>query len=712
MERNRTLRILVATLLGAAWAAPVLAAEPDWDNWACKFCPFPEAGPDGEASVEAIDVSQDSARFGRYTGLDENRIYGNADADVRFRGEGGYSADVRARDLGLDSRSAELELGRQGFWSVALSWDELPYRLDDSVSTVYSGLGSSSLGLPSNWVRSDFTDGMTALPPNLNGFELGHDRETLGLGVELVQSQRLRYELDWSRQTKEGQGLTWGSFLGSAATLAEPIDYQTDQVDAALIYAAERWSVRAAYYGSFFSNRDLALGWDNAFTGPDQGRMALAPDNRFNQVLLSGSYRLDAWDTTISASYAMGRAEQTDALLPYTVNTAVGADPLPRSEFDGEANTLHGDLRVVTRPTDRLRLVGEYRYDQRDNDSGRDTWNIVQADTFASFPAANPIYSFQDTDIRLVADYAFTAPVHAWLGWEREIDEQDFQNVDELEEDRLFGKLRLRPTAGLAVSLKGELADRDGDGYRQIPSTVGPGGEQNPLLRKYYLADRERDAIEAQVDATPGARSSLSLRYQTASDDYDNSAVGLVSADFDQFSVDGSINVWQALVLSAFWSTERYDSRQIGAASQGAPNNAPPNWDATTQDEQDVLGVALDWPGLGGGKVDLRLDYVNAKSSGDIDVATVLGGDRQAFPRLESDLKGLQLMATLHVSPSLSIEAGWRHEEYDADDWSVDGIGPATVSSLLSFGADTQDYDVDVFLLGFQYRFIAPQAEE
>jgi hypothetical protein len=84
MNRNRTLKILVAALLGAGWVQ-AQAAEPDWDNWQCKFCPFPGSGTTGSASVGVKNVDDDSARFGDYTGLDEDGVYAVVSGPVAGR---------------------------------------------------------------------------------------------------------------------------------------------------------------------------------------------------------------------------------------------------------------------------------------------------------------------------------------------------------------------------------------------------------------------------------------------------------------------------------------------------------------------------------------------------------------------------------------------------------------------------------------------------
>jgi MtrB/PioB family decaheme-associated outer membrane protein len=714
MNGNRTLKVIVAALLGAGTTAlPAAFAQelPDFEQWQCRFCPFPEKGVSGSAGASALHVSDDSARFGNYTGLDEKGAYANADAELVYRADGGYAISLDARDVGLDSRSILLQAGRQGSWTVDLSWDEIPRRLDDTGRTVYSGLGSDTLSLPSGWVRGNFTGDLAALDANLRDFTLGWDRQTAGLGFEFIQSGNLRYEADWSRQTKEGRGLTWGNFLGTATELAKPLDYQTDQVDAAVIYAASKWNVRLGYFGSFFSNKDLSLTWENPFNGPSLGRMALAPDNRYHQAQLSGRYLFSTWDTSLNASYARGRAEQTDSLLAYTINPAIPAQALPAADFDGRADTTAANLRLTTRPLERLRVVGEYRLNERDNKSSQYDWAAVQADAFQTLTFQNPAYGFENRDLSLLADYRFSRLVQGGLGWQQKVREREYQNVERTDEDIYFARVRFQPFNELTLSMRGETSTRDASPYQAIPTT-GAGAEQNPLLRKYYLTDRDRDLFQVQADVIAGARGNVSVRYENARDRYDDSPVGLVAADYDQFSVDASLQVWKALVLSAFASRDNYDSTMVGAASFAVPNTAPPNWAGRTRDQHDVLGFAFNLPGLADGKLDLRAEWTNADTTGNITIENPLGGTGSVYPPLRSDLTGTQLMADWHLNERWTLNAGWRWEKFSADDWAKDGVGPATIPSVLTFGLQTQDYDVNVFLLGFRYNFLRDKPAE
>src|SRR5690606_26216169 len=136
----------------------------------------------------------------------------------------------------------------------------------------------------------------------------------------------------------------------------------------------------------------------------------------------------------------------------------------------------------------------------------------------------NPAYSFENTDWSLAADYRFSEMIAGAAGVDRKIRKRDYQNVARTEDDSVWARVRFRPASALALSVKAESASRDASDYQQLPTT-GAGAEQNPLLRKYYLTDRDRDLLQVQLDVVPGARGSISMRYEDARDRYDDSIV-------------------------------------------------------------------------------------------------------------------------------------------------------------------------------------------
>ena len=115
--------------------------------------------------------------------------------------------------------------------------DFLPVRKGQNTRTVYDNLDGTPQRLPEDWVRAGNTAGMTSLDENLRSFDVKWDRETFGLGAEYLFTPNLIVDADWRYQTKQGQGRTWGSFLGNAAELTLPLDYDTHEVDAGITYA-------------------------------------------------------------------------------------------------------------------------------------------------------------------------------------------------------------------------------------------------------------------------------------------------------------------------------------------------------------------------------------------------------------------------------------------------------------------------------------------
>jgi MtrB/PioB family decaheme-associated outer membrane protein len=702
---RRTVHALaVAGVFLSLWS-PGVAAEVDTSKWKCELCPF-SRGLSGDVAVGAKTVSDAENTFGNYTGYDDDTVYsGFGVQDVRYWGDSGYTAYVDAFGYNTDSFELTFGGGKQGRWSTDFLVDFLPVRKGEGTETVYDNLDGTPQTLPDGWVRGGTTGGMTTLDSDLRSFDIKWDRETFGAGGEFLFTPNLFLDADWRYQTKQGQGATWGTFLANATELTKPLDYDTHEVDAGITYAGNRWQVRGGFYGSWFSNKNLSHTWENAFTGPDLGRMAGAPDNKAYNVNLAGSFRLFS-HTTASASFSTGESTQDDDFLPYTINAAIPTGPLPRSSYDGKIDTTHANVRVTSNPWSRLRLTGEYRYDDRDNKSSREIYDWVAADLYpGGAPQENLLYSYTRKDIDLFADYRFNSAIKTSLGVSRDTIERDEQEVDENEEDALWAKVRL--SVGLVnVDIRGETADRDIDGnYQQVDYLKL---DQNPLMRKYNMADRDRDGVEVRFTSQPTDRLSLGFKLETWSDDYDNSAVGLTSGDRDVYLADVSYALRRNLSFYGSFGSESIKSSQSGAASNVNPNMAPPNWEGKNKDDFDTASVGMRWSGLG--KWGLELDYVYAKSEGDIEIRN--SGRRDEFPELNTELNRVTLGVTYDYTNRIRFRAGVLYEDYDSDDWALDGVEPDTIANVLTWGGNSPDYDVTMFSIGFRYSLSDPAERE
>lgn len=686
------------SMMALSFSATAQESAPE--QWGCERCPFDE-GFTGAVGAATTYVSDDDNNFGNYTGWDDDGAYISGGGAIKYFGDDGYTAEIGGFGYNDDSFELNIDAGRQGHWMVSLGMDRLPVRKYESTESVYSNLSGKRQSLPDNWVRAGSTQGMTQLDSSLRDFNVGWDRESFSLGGEYLFRSNLVFDADWTYQTKDGKGVTWGNFLGNAAQLTKPIDYDTHEFETGLSYNAEKWQTRLAYTGSWFSNKNLGHTWENAFTGVDAGRMAGAPDNKAYQVTLSGSYQI--FDHThASATVSTGKMEQDDDFLAYTINPNLATTPLPRNSLDGEIDTTHFDIRVTSSPWRRVRFTGKYRYDERDNDSPSDTYDFIASDSIAGGSEENRPYSYEDYGFDLFSDVRIARELKATFGFKRHTLERELQEVDENEEDTYWTRLRFRPAPGVSFDLHGETAERDASNYQQIDYLAF---DQNPLMRKYNMADRDRDGYKVRVSVQPANRISFGASREYWDEDYDDSQVGLTSARRESTNADLTyvFNDRVSAYLSAGF--EEIDSKQTGAQSNVNPNTALPNWKGENSDEFTNIGLGMRWDRIAG-RWGVAVDLLHAESDGDVTMRTA--GLADNFPSLNTTRDRAELSVTYQLSQEMKLKGGWLYERFDSDDWSLDGVDPATINSVLTWGAAAPDYTVNVVSLSFSYSLNKP----
>jgi hypothetical protein len=53
----------------------------------------------------------------------------------------------------------------------------------------------------------------------------------------------------------------------------------------------------------------------------------------------------------------------------------------------------------------------------------------------------------------------------------------------------------------------------------------------------------------------------------------------------------------------------------------------------------------------------------------------------------------------------------WWYENFDSSDWALQGIGPATLPTVLGLGADPYNYSVNYVTLSARYSFGKKESE-
>jgi hypothetical protein len=325
----------------------------------------------------------------------------------------------------------------------------------------------------------------------------------------------------------------------------------------------------------------------------------------------------------------------------------------------------------------------------------------VESDTFPGGVESNRPYGFRrqrmwaagDWDLARVLWPESGLPLQLSGEWEREEWDRTFQEAGNTTEDGAWARLRLSPLAWLSFQARYGASNRDTDPYVPDAAATAP---QNPLMRKFNLADRERDFWDAGIDLSLPGNVTLSLGAFRRDDDYVNSALGLTRSRDEGGTADVSWAISDRASMFAYYGRQDIESLQSGSQSFSAPD-----WQAKSRDRFETASVGLRADGLRE-RWNLQFDYFLIDGQGDIEMRS---GAPQAFPPLRTRSHGPRLELEYRATSALDVIGTLRYEHYDAHDWALEAVGPDTLPAVLASGADPYDYDATLVGLSFRYRF-------
>ena len=683
--------------LGVLSAAGAASAQVDTSRWKCETCPYPK-GTTASVDVGAGYVSQDSPKFGDYTGLDRKGAYAVLDGTASRRGDDGYFADLTAADLGLDSRRIFGQAGREGLYSLRIGYAEIPRHLTEGAATPFLGSGGNVLTLPGGYPAGN-TAGMP-LAGTLQPIELGYNYKRFDLGASLVGGQEWSYRLSVRRDTRDGTKPISGSFFSTASQFAAPVNESTNQLEVGINYATKRLQATLGYQLSIYRNENDGVTWSNPFfpvvAGASTGQLALAPDNHFQQLVATAGYDITP-TIRASADFAYGRMTQDAAYLAPTQNATLAptVPALPSQSLDGRANTFNGGVKLTAAPMEGLRLTASYHRDRRENRTPVQSYPTVTTDMILEpTPRSNTPFSFTQDRFQLVGDYRGPGSLRWSAGAEQDDRHRTYQEVVKTREATLWGKVVGQARENLSLSLKLAHSWRDNSTYG---TSNWFGYSENPLLRKFYLADRVRDSAEGRADFAFNEKVSLGVTADYANDDYRNSAVGLTRARNFNLAADLTVAVSEQTQVHVFAQGQWIKSDQSGSEAF-----AGPDWTGRVKDRFDVLGVGVKHAAMAN-KLDIGADLTISRSHSDVAVDNAPGA--APFPAATTQLDALKLYATYKLKDNLWLTGSYWYEHYDSQDWQLDAITPGTIPNLLALGAQPPRYNVNVLRLALRYRF-------
>ena len=703
----------------------------------------------GEAGLGIGYVSDDSFRFGRYNGLEDQGFVVLANIDWLLRRDpdtdGRDYVLIQGRDLGLATRELALEFGRQGTYSLRLEHDQLRSRFERDAVTPFRENADGVFLLPENWVAAPSTAGMETLRSSLRTVDFQRSRDRTSLQFEgfwnnnWTLSTRLMHE---SRDGKTPLAATIGTDGGNprAVFLPGSTDFDTRTIEAVLGYAKPGRQFNLAYQASIFENDDPGLIWQNPFTVAPRwdpaaafptgiGQISRPPDNQFHQMRATGAMQFSP-KIRLSGDLAVGRMLQDDDFLPITINPVLAetvTEPLPRNSLDGRIDTAALNLALNVRPLRRLSMNVRFRLDDRDNRTDRDQFVTLRGDAEAQNTAQdsnrrrfNRPFDYQEQTFKVDARYRLGMRSRLFGSVERKRVKRRFSERERVVDNRAtLGWVRALGTKW-NIQLDGEVSDRTGstfegeialaEGFTPEYAATVPGGFINlPGLRHFHLADRRRYLARARVDYIPAQNWAVGLEAASSADDYRKSELGLTDSTNDSITGQFSYTPSQQWSAHAFARIERMTFDQDGQSIRGfnkLPDaaNLERRWLADQSDRVQSLGAGMRWQPEDR-NIEFNADYTYVRSRSRIDVQTGTDLTSAPLPSVDTRLHSLRLQGRWHLSTRTSVGLSWWLERFRSDQFALDGVEVDQLANIILPGETSPDYQVHVVSLSFFYRF-------
>jgi MtrB/PioB family decaheme-associated outer membrane protein len=585
------------------------------------------------------------------------------------------------------------------------------------------------------------------------GNDIDHKRRTAGGEISLNLPSNFDFDASYSHQTKKGEkttaammGLTGGN--PRSMLVPEPLDYTTHQIDSHIRYTVDDFQLQLQYYGSGFYNGDNGLAWENpylgtiaesgfGFPGGGVGQKGTMPDNWFHQITASGGFSLPG-NSRVMLNTAFGWATQDDDFLPYTNNSVLddaAAIGLPRSDLDAKMETRLVTARFVSNPLPKLRINVAYRWNDRDNDTSRDTYSRIRADSEFQNPVnarVNRPYSFEQNKVNADVSYQIYKRTKLTVMYEWDQMKRNLQEVHKNNEHTIGGKLVSRPNQHVNLGARYERSYRDRSSYDCVkpliageppgiltdpgcPTVPGTGMEfeNQPQLRKSYMANRRRDDTHAWMTITPLDNVSIGTHLKFIYDDYYKSKYGLTEYRLLSTGLDLSYMATDALNFNAFYT---HDKSRREMESVDFPGNNPDlsfdssrNWSSRDKDTTNTVGVGVDFDALPD-RLSVGVQYLFAKSKGRVKTVELGGPVSPPFPDNETTLHNVSVQGDLQITRNLSMRVGYLFEDFDSDDWAIDQVCPACLNfsgnaAVIATGESSPHYSAHVVSWSLIYRF-------
>jgi MtrB/PioB family decaheme-associated outer membrane protein len=666
-----------------------------------------------QLSGRVSSVSGDPARWQRYQDIRDGLLF----TEGRVLHETpDWNGTLGVDNVGWRDQRYFGSYERIGFLKINGLWDEIPQFYSVDTRTAFTEAEDGVLLLDDNAQRAASHNAYLSISPQ---FDL---RERRAIGTFRVSATpTVNVDVTGGFTTTKHSGeLPWGASFGFSNDneVALPYRSRTNDMDVGLQWTNTQAMFRAAYNGSWFNNQADTLTWDNPLvltdsaiidgeSDPGHGRMALWPSNSL-QSLSAGGYVKLARRTQLTGSLAFGWANNDEALLPFTINSALPQLTLPRATADASATTVATNISLVSRPIENWRFSTRFRrYDYSNGMPDTPIGDIISYDTQVGESTTGGPLQYAHARNTFDADatwtgfqlVAFTAEyANNHNTYDFRIFESTNENVLQLKADSAgFGWMNFRA--------RYEYGNRSGSGLDEA-SLIQI--HEQPAMRHYDVANRTRNRFVGQVDVVPNEALTFSLSGGVGTDEFGDSYFGLQDAGFRNVTLSADYSAPNGLGVGGSYDYERYSglARSRSASSNEAEKNDP-NRDWTVDSRERVHYFSIyAYPPRIGANTEMRVAYEYAHARGNIfyEVGPALAQPSQ-LPETFNKLQDFRLDVRHRLSQRLVGTLSYVYEPSRIFDFAFD---PSVIDSIvqpssLVLGYTYRPYTTHSFVFGILY---------
>jgi MtrB/PioB family decaheme-associated outer membrane protein len=588
--------------------------------------------------------------------------FGNFDLSTGTN-NGLYLIDVWGENPGYDDQHYELNASKAGEHYFNFIWDETPHVYSNSAQTIYNGVGSDHLTLPSGLSATLYANSgnganptsaaqRAAIQNTLNANEhqtdIGIRRDTAAADWRWTPNTAWDVRADYSHMHRWGTQVDGVVFSpgtsGVVSQVTKPVDDTTQNFGVNGEYQGtspwgQMFTFKIGYQGSVYQDASDSYLVDNPFcassTGPcartgslsqPTALMSLWPDNQANGFSATLGANLPFKSRYMgTVSYNMMR--QNSNFLPFTVgtNTIAGGIPaLPAASLNGQINTLLSNNVVTTQITPELKSKLSYRYYDFDNSTPElffSDWVLTDSERAS---AANAAYvnthsiSISYIKQNAAADLDWRPDRHWNLGVGYGFERYDWTRADAnmTNENSVKAFVDWKPVVWTTARASGFYSQRRYDNYDYLGYVGnfqwmnGGSTQYSTAMRQFYLDNRDRSKgqFSLAVDVLHGLTVTPNFGYQDDVYDIPYGQVGLTRSQVWRAGVEVAYMLDPRTSLLFSYLNEQYNQNLRATTSATVPPPAANTYSTAIKDNVNTFVGTINYAAIPD-TLDLKLSY-------------------------------------------------------------------------------------------------------